>query len=152
MPGDGAKKANKDAKQKEFCLEKKTTKKEIVYQAKVTEVLAQCVDPASGAAAKEADCGKAATCTKVGATKVECTKKLGQCMQSDAPTKPHADDAKNCMADCKNKDKGDVAKCKFVKAVAAVAEGKEDFKCACITGAQRLATGAALVATAYLMA
>ena len=47
---------------------------------------------------------------------------------------------------------GAVAKCKFVKATAEVKEAKEDWACACITGATRLATGAALVATAYLMA
>ena len=56
------------------------------------------------------------------------------------------------MADCKDKDGKAIASCTFVKATKAVAEAKEDWKCACITGAQRLATGAALVATAYLMA
>ena len=152
MPGDGAKKKDAKTKQKEFCMLTTDTKKNIVYTAAVTEVKTQCMDQKTDKTALEADCGKPEVCKLVDSKTATCTPKKGSCRDDKDTKKVHATDGTTCMADCKDKAGKAVASCKFVAAVAAVTEAKEDWKCACIKGATRLATGAALAATAYIMA
>ena len=151
-PGKGALAKDKNTKQQEFCLDKTTKTKNIVYTAAVAEVKAQCMDTATGKTALEADCGTVDVCTKQSGKSAVCVKKPGSCRKDSDVKVAHAADGTTCLADCKDKSGSAVAGCKWVKAVAEVKEAKEDWACACITGATRLATGAALVATAYLMA
>ena len=110
------------------------------------------MDTKNDKTALESDCGKVDSCTLISGKNAVCVKKGGSCRKDSDTKVAHADDAKTCLADCKDKAGKAVAACKFLKTTAAVAEAKEDWACACITGANRLAAGVALAATAYLMA
>jgi len=151
MPGEGAKKANKDEKQKEYCMVKTETKKNVVYKPAVVKTEAQCMNTDGDKKAEEANCGKVASCTLIGGKTGKCIKKGGSCRDSADTKKAHSTDATTCLEGCKDKAGKPVDKCTFFKTAAAdVAEAKEDWKCACIAGAQRLAIGAALIASAYV--